>query len=513
MAPAFVPGYEHDVFISYASVDNDPILGQPGRVSTLYKLLSAGLARLLGRRDFSIWMDQSKLDSTFPLSAGLEKPLQKTALLVALVSNGYLASSWCSRERKVFLETVKPARSDHSRVFVVELDRLDDEQHLSEFADYRAYKLWVQELTDRHPRLLGTHDPVSDKEYYSRVDSLAHDIASVLKKLRRQVSAESQPVITPAAEDNRKTTIYLAEPTDDLEPTWRKVKCYLEQQSIVVVPTGFLPRHRPEEYEQAVKENLVNVELFVQLLSPVAGRRVDDSETYVGLQYRLARTDRRPILQWRDVRLTEADLSDIADPDHRDLLEGSEVQAVQIEEFKQEIMRTLAHQKDEREKQRALDEFSASLNSDKFVFVVADPKDAPIAQPLLDFLSERGFPCALPLPFEDPSGTPAEIRADFERNLCQARGTVIVYGRTTPAWYRSQLTEVRKLQVQHRQRERCGLVGLYVGPPPKPPVTFRLPGLQVLLGKEEFDPHAFEPFLKTLQELTAEANNQVNQEA
>src|SRR5438552_3100655 len=106
MAPAFVPGFEHDIFISYATVDNESVLKRPGRVNSFFELLNEGLGRLLGRRDaFSIWMDRTKLDGTFQLTEGIDKPLKNTAIMIALLSNGYLASPWCPWERQVFLET------------------------------------------------------------------------------------------------------------------------------------------------------------------------------------------------------------------------------------------------------------------------------------------------------------------------------------------------------------------------------------------------------------------------
>jgi hypothetical protein len=505
MAPAFVSGFEHDVFISYATVDDAPGLGKLGRVSAFVELLSDGLARLLGRRDgFSVWMDRSKLDGVFQLTPGIEKPLKKSAILVALLSNGYVASPWCPWERKVFLETVRPAAGDCARVFVIELDKLEDGQRPEEFADYRAYRFWVQDRLERYPRLLGAHDPASDAEYGSLVDGLARDIASVLKELNRRSGA------VPTRQPKRQRTVYLAEPTDDLEPTWRKVKSYLEQQSFAVVPTGYLPRH-PEEFQQAVKENLADIEMFVQLLSPVTGRKVDDSDnapTFVSLQYCLARDAGLPILQWRDVRLKDEDLAAIPDPSHRDLLEGPVVLAVQIEEFKQEVVKTLARLQEKKKKQQELVEKKQELlagKSEQFVFVVADPKDGPAARSILDFLGGQGFGCELPLAFDDPNISSTDVIADFEDRTRMADGMVIVYGQTQSTWYRRKVDEVRKLRVQYRMPERPAVVGVYMVQPPPKSVNSMLPKMHVMRGAEDVDRSAFEPFLGRLRELAGSA--------
>ena len=56
---SFVPGYEHDIFISYASVDDRPPVNEAnGWVTTLLTELERVLAEELGRSgSANIWMD------------------------------------------------------------------------------------------------------------------------------------------------------------------------------------------------------------------------------------------------------------------------------------------------------------------------------------------------------------------------------------------------------------------------------------------------------------------------
>src|SRR5262249_11127606 len=184
---AYVPGFEHDIFISYASVDDMPELGVQGWVSTFVELLTNGLARLLGRRDcFSLWMDRTRLNATTLITPGIERSLKKTAVMVALLSNGYLASPWCPWERDVFLQSVGPEAEDCARVFVIELDRLEPEQRPREFADHKAYKFWTQEALDPFPRLLGAPGMAPDPDYRSRIDALARSLVEVLKRMKER---------------------------------------------------------------------------------------------------------------------------------------------------------------------------------------------------------------------------------------------------------------------------------------------------------------------------------------
>jgi hypothetical protein len=488
----YVPGFEHDVFISYSSIDDQPEPGAQGRVSTFVDQLTKRLKILLGEPDFALWMDRTRLDGTTRLTPGIEKPLKKTAVMVAFLSNGYLKSKWCPKERKVFLEAVGPVE-DYARLFVVELDRVEPDQQPKEFADLLAYRLWVQGSLDKNPRWLeDPHDP----DYRDRLDALARDLKKVLERLRERGTPPP-----PQA----KTTVYLSQVTDDLDSLRLKVKSYLEQQQIEVLPKQqYLPLD-PDAFRQAVVSSLADADLFVQLLSKVPGRRMDESQTYVAFQHTCAREVGLPILQWRDPSLTEQSLSEVESAAHRELLDGPNVQAVQIEEFKQEILRTLERQRAERERQDRLakksQEAARGQMNDKFIFIVADPKDGPVAQAIFEYLGRQGYKRGLPLAVEDQTGliTPADIRRDFEDNVQLADGMVIVYGQTPPAWYRSQLSEVRKIQVQcGRDGKRCR-VGLFVAPPPKN-VGYQLPGMCLIPGHEGIDEMAFQTFLDTLLE-------------
>ena len=56
---AFIPGFKHDIFVSYAHIDDEPLAGSDeGWVTTLVRKLKTRLAQRLGRSDaYSLWMD------------------------------------------------------------------------------------------------------------------------------------------------------------------------------------------------------------------------------------------------------------------------------------------------------------------------------------------------------------------------------------------------------------------------------------------------------------------------
>jgi hypothetical protein len=96
---AFVPNYDHDVFVSYAHIDNQ---GETAWVSTLLRHLDTDLRQRLGTKDLRIWIDED-LSGNRPLTPEIMRSIQRSATLLVVMSSGYLTSEWCARERNAFL--------------------------------------------------------------------------------------------------------------------------------------------------------------------------------------------------------------------------------------------------------------------------------------------------------------------------------------------------------------------------------------------------------------------------
>ena len=89
----YVPHYKHDIFVSYAHVDNEPIAGMDTRwVTNLITGLKPLLGQKLGRADASsLWRDY-ELRGDEPITPHLLEQVQDAAILLLILSPGYLAS-------------------------------------------------------------------------------------------------------------------------------------------------------------------------------------------------------------------------------------------------------------------------------------------------------------------------------------------------------------------------------------------------------------------------------------
>jgi hypothetical protein len=472
---AFLPIYDHDVFVSYSHLDDEPLVGaQRGWVTTLINNLETVVRQKLGFKGFAIWMDR-ELAGNRPLTPAIMKALSDTATLLIILSPGYLASEWCHRERQAFLKLVQGRRDAGSQVFVVYCDKLDRSSVPAELADLIGYPFWIQEQEGKASRTLGVPVPTAaELEYYNRVNQLGHELSQELKRLRA--------VAAGAASASEGPTVFLAEVTDDLESRREEVRRYLSQAGLNILPQTYYLRDDPAAFEQAMTPDVARCKVFVQLLSPFAGHKPPTlPKGYPGLQHELAQRANLPILQWRS---RDLDVGSVENPAQRALLECETVRACGIEEFKEAII----------EEARRPPCAAPVRPKNELVFVNSDSPDRELAQEVTKLLLQEGVGYSMPL----ATGSPEEIRTDLEENLLTCDGLLLIYGATTASWVRSQLRQGRKIISQREQP--LSAMAVFEGPPPaKVGLDLMLPNLLQLDCRSGVNPATVRKFVASLR--------------
>lgn len=449
----YVDPNKPDVFVSYATVDDEQLPNEEkGRVSTLVHVLSTFLARMLGRATAFDLRFGPQFANGLRLNAALESMVRDSAVLVIVLSEGFLRSEWCTqKELKWFLdEDVKARKSDpnQSRVFVVELDEVNRPAGLE---DVLGTRLWGTDLVLKRTRTLDPFRADSSDKYNDKVLDLCHDI---VRELDRQKSQRRPPEENRPRPAEAKGTVYLAEATDDLEELRDDVRRYLDQAGYRVLPRSLYPND-PDGFALAVRSDLGESSLFVQLLSPFPGRKLDGTACRrVAMQHKLAREcklvsdEPLPILQWH---VRGLDTRQVADAKHRDLLEGPDVMATDIEEFKAAVVRRL-----ERPRKPPRD-----TTDDLLVFVNWADSDHPLAAGVKQELDKRSISYVEPIPGDKPE----TIRKDLEQNLTECDTLILIFGASDPLWVKSQLLLSRKMM--GRRTQPLKIIGVYEGPPPE----------------------------------------------
>jgi hypothetical protein len=221
---AFVPGYEQDIFVSYARVDDQPYLESAPRlelpagwVGKLVRQLENELGQKIGRGDAcKVWFDNHSLRSNHALTDEIAAQLERSATFVAVVSPGYLAAAWCLDELRLFSRRF--AAELAGRVFIVEKAPFDpDEPPPPELQGRRGYRFWNLDR-NQQPRTFAMPVPRNDDiDYYRQIEDLARDLRSQLKAMRPGAAPTAPFHPLTGAPANGAPSILLAEVTDDLE--------------------------------------------------------------------------------------------------------------------------------------------------------------------------------------------------------------------------------------------------------------------------------------------------------
>lgn len=474
----YVPHYQHDIFVSYAHVDNQIPPGiNEGWVTILIKNLKVELGRRLGGSDiFSLWMDYELRGNNTATPKTLEH-LTNSATLVLILSPGYSLSPQCHLELDAFLAQV----DIHSgRVFVIEHDKVERPPQLS---DLRGYPFWRRDETDKIRILAKPQPNPNEREYYYLIEDLGRDLVEKLKQLKKlaKVSPDTSFLHhTTTVALKPRTTIFLAEVTDDLQEQRNQVKRYLEQYDMQIVPNSlyFFPgENASEQLRQGIEADLQQATLFVQLLSRFNPQRPPGMST-PQLQYEYAQAVKDlPILQWRNPQL---DVTTLTDSVQKDLLNSTQVMATSLEEFKQYIIQRLdkiAEQK-QREAEKQQQVILSQQNSQilpGYIFINIVPKDHALAEKIGDVLLEKGLASALP---RLGKLTPAKKRNDIENNLQDCDAVIMLYDNTLEEWAREQLRLC--LRIQSRRKQFLKIIAVFnKSPTEELLLNMKLPNMQI----------------------------------
>lgn len=517
---AYVPGYNHDYFLSYAVVDDGQMAGvENGWITNLARSLDVQLDQEIGRAGrLEVFWDRRVLTRNEHIESQIREALQSTACFVLVLTPGFLESPWCPRELEWFREAISGQHRNSSRIFVIDQGKVPDARKRQHFDGHLTYPFFEKTASGQH-QLLGypEPDPKLHPGYYNAVATLARELAQELKELRKLHPAPvapvgrpaSAPVTVPIPPSSSALTVFLAETSDDLIPQRRQVQQYLEDNQYRVLRVSS-PAATLAGWRQQAEALLQQSDAFVQLLGLSPGRDFDDSPEGLVLQQaalavelsgQRTRKQLQPgqpgsgplqLLQWRSPEL----LPKLKDqPELLNLLklaEGAGVIAGPLEEFKSEIKRTVKLPEPVPPPRQPIQD-DQSQGTMPLVFINAGPEDLPQAEQLLQLLAELNC-----LPFTPLlEGSPEEIRRELDAGLLDSDGLIYFYGQISAEWLRRQFRTLPALLPRRSQQQ-----------PPRPQ-----PAVAICCGEPPGKPRpgvAF-PGMKTIDLLQADAVRQLRE--
>ena len=487
---AYVTGFEYDIFISYAHVDNRPG-GDAGWVTQLHKEFQERLATRFGRVGIvRLWRDPA-LDGSEVFQQVLEARVHASAVFVALTSNGYLASDYCRQELAAFYQAAQQSPygvqiGERRRLLNVLLTNLRPGEWPEELRGTTGFSFHDAPPDDEDA--IGEPLKTGSEAFDSSVRKLADATFRLLKEFRQEIQ--------PAPEAPRPRAIFLASTSPALRELRGRLAADLRHEGREVV-TGIPPPSDSASHDREVAAAVASAGLCVHLLDgdPGDAMRDEPDATYPRRQLDLAAASVTPQMIWVPPSL---EIEAVSLPSHRELLLSFDrgTRLKETCEFVREPETRMARVILDRV--RRLERPAVTDAAEPTILLDTHLKDQRVAFEMSSWLIDLGIQ-----PFiHQESDNPAEGIAAFEGQLQRSSTVVIFFGKVARSWVEQRLNSA--LQFVARQLAK-GITPtlqacyVYLLPPVKQslqlgPGIFR-PEILDNTSSDRFEPAAAAPLL------------------
>lgn len=361
-AKASVPGYLHDVFVSYAQAND-----HDGWVTRFKDKLTDFLNERLDSEPRVFWDEQS-LKPNDELDSAITEAVKRSAVMVVVVSHKYLTRPWCSLEREAFLQN-----GNARRVMIVRYDDVS----FQDFQEALPKCLGIEFFDDD-----GLPLETDSHEFKKRLHRLRETIVEELETLHKQhVAITNAEKPSPSGLDSSvglvsapgKPLVYIASvlPVRDMISRRDELVSFLEDCDIATVSPADYFFMQPD-FESAIALDLDRCDGFVQLLDaapfPPPPNMADGVERWFLTQARQCK--HLAILRWRRAEPSAAN------GDFRDLALEADVRPFEFARFCELVRDETSN----RHQSRRAEERLASTSNPPLLVLRADPADESLGE-------------------------------------------------------------------------------------------------------------------------------------
>jgi hypothetical protein len=492
--------FDADAFISYAHMDNVELIeGQKGWVANLHRALEVRVGQLLGKQP-QIWRDP-KLQGNDLFEDTLISRLRRVAALVSVVSPRYVKSEWTRKELVEFCAAAKTqggiSYNDKARIFKVLKTPVPLEMHPPELRSLLGYEFFkIDPDTGRVRELNEVFGPEAQKDFWIRLDDLAHDICCLLEVM------ESQEGAPQTGQGKKKVDIFLAETSYDLREQREAIRRDLQQHGYTVLPAGTL-NLVASELQQTVREELARCGMSIHLIGRSYGVVPEGAtQSLLEIQNELAieRAEKGefsrllwipPGLQVDDERQRKVIEQLRMDPR---LQGGADLLETFLEDFRTVIQEKLKKFEEPAAPSEPVVSVEASGNLAR-IYLIYEQRDAGAASDWGDFLFDQKLEVIHPI-FD---GDEAEVREYHDENLRMCDGALILYGAASECWLRRKLRELQKSAGYGRTKPAPSIAISLIPPKTADKERFRTHEALVIRQLDGFSPDPLRPFVSSVK--------------
>jgi hypothetical protein len=475
------------------STTNPSVTPRGGWVDIFHEHLQNFVNVHVGRRT-SVWRDR-RLTGVEVFSDEIEQQLKSSAVLVSIISPGYMQSEWCNRELVGFTK----AAQDRGNLLVgnlqrvVKVLRLPVERSvlpplLDEVLGAQFYR--VDPASSRARDLL--LDPSADalQVFRARVDDVAQDLSRLLGAM-----AASGDAVAAALPPSTAETVFLAWTTGDLSEEREKLRRELEARNYRVVPSGAPPLDAAR-LRESVLEALRNAKVAIHLIGAHYGFVPEgDERSIIELQsdeaiYQASNSAAARIF-WLapSAQPQDSRLSALVDRLQQQFPQGRRVDLLAnrtIESLKALVL--------DRLKPASKPAPAGAHTASAWVYLMCDQLDRASVAPIRDFLFDQSLEVRLPL-FE---GDSEQIREEHYETLKECDGILIFWGKAKEGWLRTMLRDLNKVFGLGRTGPYKS-ASLYLAElPDTNKESFRTREVSIIRPAREFEPVLLRPFVAQL---------------
>ncbi|HEY2252917.1 MAG TPA: protein kinase [Planctomycetaceae bacterium] len=468
-----------DVLLTYAAIDDQPLFdGRPGWVSQLHRNLQVRVEQLSGEKVAIARLPESA--SAKAVAGESREQLPQAKAMISVVSPPFIKSDICRREVERFWHSAQQSGggwvNDRARLFKVLKTAVSAAEIPAPLADifsplsgFEFFELDAE--TGRVREFDETFGPLLKQRFFERVYDLAYDTCQLLRTFD-QVRAAGIQAVEP---NPNRQWIYLATTTSDVQDERDRIRRELLERGHLVLPDAPLPM-LSRDVEITIRQCLEKCSIAIHLLGRHYGVTPEDSsESIPALQVRLTAENTSPLapvlrgeglgvrglqrLIWlsgggqiADERQRAFVRSVQEDPalHHRaEIIEGN------LNLLKKDLIRRLSPPEEKPKASR-----SVAAGGAPNLYLICDPKDEPLVEPLEDYLFDQGLQVSLPA-FD---GNDADAAALHQDNLRTCDAVLVFYGTAPKAWVDIKLRELLKAAGYGREKP-IAAQAVYIVPP------------------------------------------------
>lgn len=433
--------FKRHLFISYTHKDNTPLFsdGAEGWVSRFHKTLSVVLEQRLGRAP-EIWRDL-RLQGNEVFTPEIMAQLPVSAVLLAVLSEGYVNSQWCRDEAAAFCAAAEQSggltRDNKSRVFkVVKAPPATLDPLPAVMREMTGYDFFERIGSNVPKELDPDFNKASRDKYVDQIMTLAFHLSSLINTLDEEAANDGSASGAGAA----KPLVYLAECDHDRRADRAALAIDLQSRGYSVLPDRVLPRDAAD-YRQAVQAALARCALAVHLVGAHSGWAPDGADAVPGVALQNAESVARSLAGGlrRVVSLPAGTVGSDAPQVafiqalHTDAqVQRGELITADLEALKTAIFSALALI------EQPPPAAPAAAAGSKLLYLVCDPQDGDAVDALGEWLDGQGWQVQV----SASSGSAQAVREAHKTQLTQCDAVLVFYGAGSKEWYATALGDV-----------------------------------------------------------------------